>query len=86
MAVFEGVWALFARPKRPDPRALATTARVSIGREARLDALARMFALFPDEPAIVVVDRAGAPIGVVTPDRLDPRHSGVVADLMLAIA
>ena len=56
----------------------------SIGADARLDALARMFALFPDEPAIVVVDRSGARIGVVTPDRLAVIGSGVVADLLLA--
>ena len=47
----------------------------SIGADARLDALARMFALFPDEPAIVVVDRSGARIGVVTPDRAQA-HAG----------
>lgn len=78
------MWALFARSKRPTPRALAEGARLSIGAEARTGALARMFALFPDEPAIIVVDRDGEPIGVVTPDRLDARRSGVVADLMLA--
>ncbi len=80
------MWALFARSKRPNPRALARAARVSIGADARADALARMFELFPGERAILVVDREGVAIGVVTPDRLDARHSGVVADVMLAIA
>ena len=42
--------------------------------------------MFPDEPVILVVDARGARIGVVTADRLPIRGSGVVADLMLAIA
>jgi hypothetical protein len=71
---------------REDTRALAERARASIGADARLDALARMFAMFPDEPAIVVVDARGARIGVVTQDRLPLRGSGIVADLMLALA
>jgi hypothetical protein len=80
------MWALFSRRELPDLRALADCARVTIGAAARVDALARLFALFPDEPAIAVVDGAGVPIGVVTPDRLDPGTRGVVADLMLALA
>ena len=79
------MWALFSRRKTPDLRALADSARVSIGASAHVDALARLFSLFPEEPAIAVVDGAGVPIGVVTPDRLG-RGSGVVADLMIAIA
>ena len=74
---------LFGR-RRPDVRTLADAARASIGADARADALARMFALFPDDAAIVVVDRHGTPIGIVTPDRL-PHASGVVADVMVAI-
>lgn len=76
-------WGRFGR--RPaDARSLAGAARASIGADACVGALARMFALFPDDAAIVVVDRQGTPIGVVTPDRL-PRASGVVADVMVAI-
>lgn len=84
------MWALFSKRKMPDVRALAGSARVSIGASARVDAAARLFSLFPDERAIAVVDDAGVPIGVVTPDRLDPRLAtatrGVVADLMVALA
>jgi hypothetical protein len=77
---------LFARRNQFDARALADSARVSIGSSARTTALARMFALFPDERVIVVVDRNGAPIGVVTPEQIAISGECTAADVMHAIA
>jgi hypothetical protein len=77
---------LFAWRKGVDARVLAETARISIGGSARTTALARMFALFPGERAIVVVDQRGAPIGVVTPDQISTADERTVADVMHAIA
>jgi hypothetical protein len=78
------MWGLFAR--KLSTRALAEAARVSIGSSARTSALARLFALFPDERVIVVVDQNGAPIGVVTPDQIELAGEHTVADVMHSIA
>jgi hypothetical protein len=78
------MWGLFAR--KPSARELAEAARVSIGGSAGTGALARLFALFPDERVILVLDRSGAPIGIVTPDQIAPGHDCTVADVMHAIA
>jgi hypothetical protein len=77
---------LFARRNSFDARSLAEAARVSIGSSAQTGALARMFALFPDERVILVVDPAGAPVGVVTPDQVASCDERTVADVMHAIA
>jgi hypothetical protein len=80
------MWGLFARRRSFDARELAETARVSIGSSAHTAALARLFALFPDERAIVVVDQSGAAIGVVTPEQIALGGECTVADVMHSIA
>jgi hypothetical protein len=77
-----GFLAALWRP-RLDPRALAAAARISVGPDARLDALARLIAMFPDEDSIAVISGVDV-VGVVVTSRVADRLPGarVVADVM----
>jgi hypothetical protein len=68
---------------RLDPRALAAAARISVGPDARLDALARLIAIFPDEASIAVISGVHV-VGVVVTSHISDRLPGarVVADVM----